>query len=65
MPFITISSGNRHLLLDLLGGDARPLRDDLDVVVGHVGISFDRQLMERNSAPDKQQDREGDTRIGC
>ena len=37
---------NRDLLLDLLGGDARPLRDDFDVVIGNVGISFDRKLME-------------------
>ena len=48
---------NRDLLLHLLGGDSRPLRDDLDVVVRDVGIGFDRKLMERNRAPDEQQKR--------
>ena len=51
---------DRHLLLDLLGRDARPLGDDFDVVISHVRVGFDRQLMERNSTPDKQQHREGD-----
>ena len=38
----------RHgdLLLDLLGGAARPLRDDGDVVVGDVGIGFDGQVVK-------------------
>ena len=44
------------LLLDLLGGDAGPLRDDIDVIVGHVGVSLDRQPMKRDNAPGKQQD---------
>ena len=35
---------NGDLLLDLLGGDARPLRDDIDVVVGDVRIGLDRQM---------------------
>ena len=42
---------NRHLLLDLFGGDSGPLRDDLYVVVSHVGISFDGQLREGNRPP--------------
>ena len=46
---------NRDLLLDLLGRDPGPLRDDLDVVVGHVRIRFDRQIVERDRAPDEQQ----------
>ncbi len=39
------------LLLDLLGGDTRPLRDNLHVVVGYVGVRFHRQGMERVAAP--------------
>ena len=50
---------NRDLLLDLLGGDAGPLGDDLDVVVGHVRIGFHRQAVERNDAPAEQQDGDG------
>ncbi len=49
--------GNGDLLLDLLGGDARPLRDDFHIIVGHVGIRFDGKLMKRNCAPAKKQDR--------
>ena len=44
-----------HLLLDLLRGNARPLGDDLDVVVGDVGIRFHGKLMERDRAPGQQQ----------
>jgi len=36
------------LLLHLFGGPARPLRNDLDVVVGDVGIRLNRQVAERN-----------------
>ena len=39
---------NGDLLLHLFGGAARPLGDDLDVVVGHVGIRFDGQAVERD-----------------
>src|SRR5580692_1284640 len=45
---------NRDLLLDLLRRMSRPLRDDLGVGVGDVGVSFDWQIMKRNNAPDKQ-----------
>ena len=48
---------DRDLLLDLLGGDSRPLRDDIDIVVRHVRIRFDRKLVERNNPPCKEQDR--------
>ena len=37
---------NRDLLLDLLGDVSRPLRDDLHVVVGDVGISLHREVMK-------------------
>ena len=50
---------NRHLLLDLLGGDSRPLRDDIDVVVGYVGIGLHRKPVERHDPPHKQQDADG------
>ena len=46
------------LLLDLFGGAAGPLRDDLDVVVGDVGIGLDGQVVERDDAPDEQQNGE-------
>ena len=48
------------LLLDLFGGNSRPLRDDLDVVVGHVGIGFDGKLMEGDRSPAEEQDGRGE-----
>src|SRR5262249_26923263 len=50
---------NRDLLLDLLGRDPRPLRDDLHVVVRHVGVRLDRQAAERDDPPDEQQHADG------
>ena len=44
------------LLLHFFGRAAGPLRDDLDVVIGHVRIGFHRQIVEGNRAPDQQQD---------
>ena len=35
---------NRDLLLDLLGRNSRPLRDDFDVIVGDVGIGLDGKI---------------------
>jgi hypothetical protein len=46
------------LLLDLFGGAARPLRNDLNVVVGDVRVRFDGKTLERYDAPRKQQDGE-------
>src|SRR6185437_12443043 len=46
---------DRDLLLDLLGGDAGPLRDDFDVVVGDVGIGLYRKVVERQDAPGEEQ----------
>ena len=39
---------DRHgdLLLDLFGGAPRPLGNDLDVVVGYVGVGLHRQVMK-------------------
>jgi hypothetical protein len=51
MPAIWISTGNRHLALNLLGRAARPLRDDLDVIVGDVRIGFNREGTEGDNAP--------------
>ena len=48
---------NRDLLLDFFGGVARPLRDDLRVGVGNVGIGFDRQIVKGNDAPDEEHER--------
>ncbi len=45
---------NGYLLFNLFGGDAGPLRDDFDVVVGDIGIGFHGELMERNSSPNEQ-----------
>src|ERR1700691_4983808 len=49
---------NRHrdLLLHFFRSASRPLRNHLDVVVGYIGVRLDWQIMERDSAPDKQQD---------
>src|ERR1017187_3455566 len=49
---------NRDLLLHLLGGDSRPLRDDLNVIVRDVGISLNGKSMERGDSPDDQQEGE-------
>src|SRR5258708_39712849 len=48
---------NSDLLLDLFGRNSWPLRDDLDVVVGNVRISFNRKLMKGNCTPNEQQQR--------
>ena len=42
---------HRNLALNLFGAAAGPLRDDLDVVVGYVGIGFDGQVAERDDSP--------------
>ena len=44
---------DRHgdLALDLFGAAARPLRDDLHIVVGHIGIGLDGQIAKRDDAP--------------
>src|ERR1017187_1909866 len=47
----------RNLLLHLFRRMSRPLGDHLRVRVGHVGIRFDRQVMERNDAPHEQHQR--------
>src|SRR5271165_4514552 len=47
---------NCNLLFHLLSRAARPLRNDVDVVVGHVRIRFDGQIGKRNGAPDQQED---------
>ena len=46
------------LLLHLFGRAPGPLRDDLDVVIGHIGVGFDGQSLERDNAPREQQDRD-------
>src|SRR5271169_5336978 len=50
---------DRHgdLLFYLFRRAARPLRDDLYVVVRYVGISFDREVVKRIGAPNKQKTR--------
>ena len=54
--------GNGDLLLNLLRRYARPLRDDVDIIVGHVGIGFDRQTMKRHNAPCEEQNAQARTR---
>ena len=46
---------DRDLLLNLFGGPARPLRDHLNVVIRHIRIGFNRQVVKGNGAPDQQQ----------
>src|SRR5579859_5423655 len=50
---------NRDLLFHFFRGPARPLRNDRHVIVGHVGIGFDRESMERDSSPNEQQHSHG------
>src|SRR5579871_365009 len=45
------------LLFDLFRRNPRPLRDDFDIVVGDIGISFNRQVMERDDSGRKDQNR--------
>ena len=42
---------NGDLALDLLGAAARPLGDDLNVVIGHIGVGFDGQRAKCENAP--------------
>src|SRR5580765_7712449 len=49
--------GNGDLLFDFFCGASGPLRDYLYPSVGNVGISFDRELLERDDAPQKQKRR--------
>src|SRR5271169_5333197 len=46
---------NRNLLFDFFGCTARPLRDDVDIVIGNVRIGFDGKITERNDAPNEQE----------
>src|ERR1022692_5224206 len=45
------------LLFDFFGGVTGPLRDDLRVSVGDVGIGLDGQIAKRDNAPDEQHQR--------
>ena len=54
---------NRDLLFDFFGGVAGPLRDDLRVGVGNVGVGFDRQIVKRNDAPDEKHSARLSTRM--
>src|SRR6202165_4401883 len=45
------------LLFDLFGSVARPLRDDLRISVGDIGIRFYGQIAKRDDAPDEQHQR--------
>src|SRR5690348_14359083 len=45
---------NGYLLFDLFRCPTRPLRDDVDVVVGHIRISFHGQAAKRDGPPDEQ-----------
>src|ERR1035438_9959271 len=48
---------NRDLLLDLFRRSPWPLRNHLHPGIGHVRVGLDRQVVERNDAPNKQQNR--------
>src|SRR6516164_666575 len=48
---------NSDLLLDFLGGVSGPLRDDLSVCIGHIGIGFDGEIVKRDDAPDEEDQR--------
>src|SRR5580692_893183 len=46
---------NRDLLLDLFRRNPRPLSDDLDIVVGYIGIRLNGKVTEGNDAPSEKQ----------
>src|ERR1700752_2242188 len=48
--------GCGDLLLDLFGGTTGPLCDDLNVVVGDVGIGLDWKIMEGHDSPAEEHD---------
>src|SRR6185369_2550233 len=49
---------HRDLLLHFLGGVARPLGDDLRVGIRDIGVGLNRQIVERENAPDKENNRD-------
>ncbi len=49
---------NRYLLFDLLRGNSRPLGNNLDVVIRHVGIRFDGQALKRNDPAGEKDQRQ-------
>ena len=55
-------NGNRDLLFDFFRGVAGPLSDDLNVIVRHIRVGFDRQVMKGDRSPGQEQ--HGDNRPG-
>src|SRR5437588_4797583 len=49
---------NRDLLLDLFGRDSRPLRDDVDIIIGNVRIRLDGKRVKGYEARDEKQQHE-------
>src|SRR5277367_1827160 len=49
--------GYSDLLLHFFRRAARPLRDDLHVIVGYVGVGFYWQIVKRDGAPEEQKNR--------
>ena len=47
-------SGNGNLLFDILGRMPRPLRNDVYVVIGNIGIGVDREIVKRDCPPDEE-----------
>ena len=45
---------NRNLLLHLFGGTSGPLRDDLHVIVGYIGVGLHWKIVKCDQAPDQQ-----------
>ena len=50
---------NGDLLFHFLRGPPGPLCDHLHIVVGDVGIRFDRQVFEGDHTPGEKQNRDG------
>ena len=48
---------NRNLLFHLLSRNSRPLGDDLNVIVGDIGVGLDGEIVERDDAPCKKDER--------
>ena len=59
MPFITFSRGMVTCCSTSSAARARPLGDDPGIIVGHVGIGLDREVLEGEEPGNEEEEREG------
>src|SRR5580704_150206 len=50
---------DRDLLFDLFRRNSGPLRDDLNIVVGYIGVRLNRQVTKSGNTPREEQQCEG------